>query len=245
MRPLDSARRRLVMALGLPVAAAGCASRIAFMAPPSSQPPPPTVRSGERWRYALINRYNGERTGEVLAEVVAVQPELRVRLTDATGTALGEERYREPWEILQEPLFGAPVVFAEPLTLVPPSLAVDVRLEQATRYRLADFPTRRRWSSRLHALGWERVQVPAGSFDALRIERISYFDHHDAFRFASRREETLWYAPSVNRWVQRDWTGYYRAESSLSDRRGTPEDREDAVRWVLLAHDPAPVSHSG
>ncbi len=86
--------------------------------------------------------------------------------------------------------------------------------------------------------------MPAGQFDCLRIDRTIYFEPRQLGRFNARPVESLWYAPAVNRWVRRDWTGFYLDETTISDRRtALPiEEREDSVSWVLLEHQAAPVS---
>jgi hypothetical protein len=79
------------------------------------------------------------------------------------------------------------------------------------------------------------VRVPAGDFDALRIRRAVWFQHMDWGRIMSRRTETLWYAPSVNRWVQREWSGEFKWDSG--ERGGWFQ--EDWVAWRLVEYKPA------
>ena len=55
------------------------------------------------------------------------------------------------------------------------------------------------WSVRVDARDWERIQVPAGVFEVLRVTRRIAFRHADLHRVESVRNETLWYAPKVNR----------------------------------------------
>lgn len=87
----------------------------------------------------------------------------------------------------------------------------------------------------MSAARWEEVRVPGGRFDALRVDRRIAFTHSDFWRIDSQRSETLWYAPAVNRWVQREWTGIYR-QYGLPRYGGR---REDWVRWRLLEYVPA------
>ena len=76
--------------------------------------------------------------------------------------------------------------------------------------------------------------MPAGEFDALRVERRIYFTHVDLRRSQSVRTEYLWYAPAVNRWVRREWTGQY---IGWPVRRGVA--REDWVVHLLAEYAPA------
>ena len=71
---------------------------------------------------------------------------------------------------------------------------------------------------------------------ARRVERRIAFRHSDLWRVHSERHDTLWYAPEVARWVQREWTGSYR-------RYGLPRyigQREDWLISRLIEYRPAP-----
>lgn len=52
--------------------------------------------------------------------------------------------------------------------------------------------------------GWEHIKVPAGEFDALRIERASYLKDEEFWRWGTRAYETDWYAPAVGRFVRHE-----------------------------------------
>jgi hypothetical protein len=261
-----------MLSLGAPFMLGACSTVPANAIPaPSGFIPRPTVRSGQSWRYALINRYNGEQISEVTARVATVQPELRIELTDSTGKRLPDEVYASPWQVRQEPIYNETLVFDDPVPLLPAQLAVGANSMTHTRYRLSGEGTPHPWQVRLLSRGWERIHVPAGQFDALRVERRIDFEHHDLFRRGSRRVDTLWYAPAANRWVMRDWTGYYLEDgaspfgfglslhSGRADRYdslgwhnratmrsgfgpGFFEEGEDAVRWVMLDQQAAPVA---
>lgn len=248
--PSHNAKRRATLATltGLPLVIAACTTKGNWIEPPVGLPSTPVARSGERWRYQRINRYNDEPLGEILAEVVQVEPELRVRLTDNQGQIWGEEIYTQPWQILQEPLYNETLRFADAVPLIPEQLAVGASSAIKTAYQVGtqsgSKAAMRSWHSEIKAIGWERISVPAGQFESLRVARTTYFEPSQMGRFNARRVETLWYAPAVNRWVQREWTGFYLDESSLPDNRKFlhVEDREDSVKWVLLEHQSAPVA---
>jgi hypothetical protein len=103
-----------------------------------------------------------------------------------------------------------------------------------TAYRVQGIDRDFYWSDWLDAVGWQRVRTPAGEFDALRVERRIAFAHSDPFRDRPTREETLWYAPAVNRWVLREWTGRYWGRS-----HPPPLLREDWVGLRLVGYSPA------
>ncbi|MGH1358992.1 MAG: hypothetical protein ACRBC3_09540 [Burkholderiaceae bacterium] len=238
----DHPRRRVLAAVGLLIA--GCAGNPNRISPPEQPLRAATVRSGERWRYQRINRFNNEPLGEILAEVIQVQPQVIVQLTDQAGQDWGREIYSAPWQIIQEPFYNQTLRFAEPVPLLPPLPTGSQPGSTRTSYQIDSGNRARPWTARLETRGWERISVPAGQYDCLRVERTIYFQPEQASRFDARRVETLWYAPAVNRWVKRDWTGFYLDETTLSDRRtALPlEDREDSVSWILLEHQPAPIA---
>ncbi|MFK7962380.1 MAG: hypothetical protein AB8C46_00290 [Burkholderiaceae bacterium] len=244
-KPSDSSRRKLLGSLAaLPFVSAACSTPRNQIAAPTKAPSPPGVLSGETWRYRLINRYNDLPVGEVLAEVTQVEPKLTVSLTDQNGESLGQEIYASPWQVVQEPFYNETLQFSQPVPLLPPDLAVGAQSQMTTRYSLGEDGRTRRWDSRTRAVGWERIQVPAGQFDCLRIERIAYFEPAGLSKIRARRVETLWYAPRINRWAMREWTGFFIDETTVSDKRSALpiEEREDSVRWVLLQHLAAPVA---
>ena len=237
MSPHDPSRRRAVRGLlvapawaGLALGA-GCASRSAVPPPVGADPlPAPVLRVGDRWRYRLTNLYNGGTIGETLVEVSAVSPEIRLRVDPGQDQPVLEERYADAWTVIAESIYDAPMVFEAPMPVVPPGARAGQSMASRTRYRSAFAGEPLDWAQRLRVVGWERVAVPAGTFDALRIERLIDFRHPDFFRYLPERIDVLWYAPEVGRWVQREWTGTYMPGSPVP-RAGRA--REDRVRWTL------------
>ena len=245
--PIDRTRRRAIGAgLGLPVAlsamtvlGSGCASPSAMPAPAGLDPlPVPTLRIGDRWRYVLTNRYNNIAMGEVVVQVTAVTPLIRLSIEGGAGKPPLEEIYTDPWSVLLETIYsGEPIRFSTPMPVVPQGASSGMNLKSDTRYMTPSSGTEFTWSQRLSVQGWEKVTVPAGSFDALRIVRQIDFVHPDFFRSYSTRIDTSWYAPQVGRWVKRDWTGSY-ISPDLMPRGGRA--REDWIDWQLTAYEPAP-----
>ncbi len=268
------ARRSLLKAgaaLGLtaPVLAACASKPVNRIPPPRSFIPPPSPQSGERWRYAIIDRFSGETTNEVTATVARVSPNTVVELVDRNGRKLADERYASPWQVEQEPTYNETLVFEQPLPLIPKNLAVGYQETLETRFTLSGSDNPHAWLVTTSVRGWERLTVPAGEFDAVRIDHEISFESPDLFRRGSRRTDTLWYAPKVNRWVKRQWTGSYfedgpdpfgffdwhgpyRHDYSLRHnqsmlrgnlmREFVQRESEDNMLWVLLEHQAAPVA---
>jgi len=228
--PIDAepvrGRRRLLIAAGAGALLAGCASA-QYVPAPYAQTPPPSVRVGDRWRYAKIDRYSGRQVTELAMEVVSLEPQLRLRVDDAGGVQQADEVYAAPWMALQDPTYDPVATFLHPTPVLPRQLAVGGFERVSNRWRPPGDELWYFWSEWIDALGWERIRVPAGEFTALRVMRRIAFEHSDRFRWDNLRDETLWYAPEVSRWVLRDTTGTYRWPG---DRRGAPL-RED---WTIL-----------
>lgn len=251
----DPRRRRLVLGgtvgLALPaIGLAGCATRPRHPEH-ERQFEQPRVRLGDRWLYREINRYNQLPLSEVEVMVTAASPLLTcsVRRTRSDSTAgeiarpdaVLEERYAQPWAVDLEPTYDLTMDFAAPMPLLPASLQVGQSEYSKTSYTVRGYSGQYRWTQHLKALDVERIATPGGSYDCLRVRRMIWFDYPDVFRFSSARVDNVWYAPEVNRWVRREWTGDYKHENSLGGRLGTRR-REDWVRWDLLAYTPAPGS---
>jgi hypothetical protein len=243
----DPVRRRTVTGLlSLPawtalgsVAAlgAGCAGPPTVPPPAGAEPlPTPSLQVGDRWRYLLINRYNGSVIGETAVTVTAVTPEIRLRVDAGGGSTPVEERYADAWSVLTDATYDSRITFETPVPVVPPGARTGLSLNTATRYRSDLSNDVLAWSQRLRVTGWERVQVPAGPFDAMRIERLISFKHPDVFRFDPIRTDVLWYAPQVGRWVMREWTGNYMSGGPQPMRSRSLEDR---IQWQLSAWEPA------
>jgi hypothetical protein len=84
--------------------------------------------------------------------------------------------------------------------------------------------------------GWERVQVPAGEFDALKIERATYAGDGDFWRTQTEIYESDWYAPQIgaiikheerSQWIQRTY-------------RGQPLYQGDRTTLELIAYNRGP-----
>lgn len=213
---------------------AGCASPNRIPAP-GEPPPPPVVRVGDRWRYARINRYNGLPLPDRQLRVTAVEPLIRVEVVDGDGHAFPEETYAGAWNVVQETVWEQLQVFTTPCPLLPRRLLPGAVEQWRGTYQVPGDSWHYASSVRVDAHEWERIEVPAGVFETLRITRRIAFVHPSFLRAASSRMETLWYAPAVNRWVRREIDGEY-----VIPGRPPMRGREDRVGWMLTKNTAAP-----
>lgn len=248
----DPERRSLLLAgagtLATPMLAAGLAGCATSREPagPAVEFEHPQVRVGDRWVYREINRYNGLRLADVEVTVTAGSPlTCNVRRTRSDTTA-GEiarrdavlvERYAQPWVVDVEPTYDLAMNFAQPMAIVPESARIGDSQTSRTRYTVPGYSGTYAWMQRLTVAGTGRIATPAGNFDCIEVERHIWFDYPDVFRFNSSRVDRVWYAPQVNRWVRREWTGEYQHENFFNDLGGV-RLRDDWVRWELISYTP-------
>lgn len=223
--------RPAVLGPGAAAGLAGCATSASLPAPPGGEPlPAPALRVGDRWRYRRGDRYNGSTLGETTVEVVETGASLRLTVDHGDGSPRLQERWAGPWVAIEEAFFDGPMTYEAPVPVVPPGARTGQRLATSTRYRTERASDAKRWVQQLRVIGWERVTVPAGTFDALRIERAIDFEHPDVFRLGADRSDVLWVSPQVGRWVAREWTGTFMPGSPVGR---SARAREDWVRWEL------------
>ena len=66
-------------------------------------------------------------------------------------------------------------------------------------------------------LGTERVTVPAGAFDTIKIRRRIYGGDFDGSRSETNIVETEWYAPSLQRAVRLERNSGYMDQARCTD----------------------------
>ena len=242
----DPARRALIGAI---VALPACSALGPAAAPAIDAPrgplPAPTLRVGDRWRYRLLD----VRADRVLAnpswELVEISPELRMRVTSGLPEVPPfDEVFASAWSARAENMYGHVFRFDAPVPIVP----VPIEAGRGGGNTTVTHPhpvtgKRLRWSQRLVVGGWESVEVPAGRFDALHIDRRIAYDHPDGGRNSAWRIDSLWYAPRVGRWVRREQRGDYISDGTVA---GAPAEgvqgRDDVLRFELTAFVPSPVA---
>lgn len=226
-------RKLLVSVLALP---AGCAIQPlgALKREPLSTPAGAAVirpaAMGQSWTYQKFNIYNGERLATEREDVVAMSPRIVIRRQTETGQILPEERHAQWGQVVREPVWDYVLNYEEPVAHWPDVLNLGAVTRINTHY-LMDGGSYRYWINvYTRVMAWERVQVPAGSFTTLRIERIIRIEHRDAGRVETIRQDVLWLVPEIGRWVARETRGDY----STKGRPGS-SGREDRMRWELTA----------
>ncbi|HET6756978.1 MAG TPA: hypothetical protein VFH21_05140, partial [Burkholderiales bacterium] len=85
--------------------------------------------------------------------------------------------------------------------------------------------------------GWEKVKVPAGEFDALKITRNIYVADGAWYKSQTTVRQSEWYAASAPQAVKRESQASYR-DLRRSRLDGVIEG--DWSRWLLTSYSQAP-----
>ena len=210
-----SALRRLVL-LMLPVLLAACISSQPYpRGILESQPiPAPVVRApkvGQEWVYQVRNVFNQEIVDTVTEKVVSVGNEVRIARTSLKAGPLPDE-IQSPWGfVVQDPHWKPTQKFIKPIPMWPLQLQAGWSGFFTTQYQVPGYPDGSYyWGLGMTASEWARIQTPAGQFLVLRIRNETpNFVSNDLFRVGNERQEDLWFAPEIGRWVVRRSSGRY------------------------------------
>ncbi len=190
---------------------AGCATPLP-QHPPGGVPArvtAPDIRVGDNWAYAFHDGYTKLSKGTLVYRVSAVQGDT-VSVEVMHGERLTNERYTRDWNWLERPMTNL-----QNFRYSPAYAALPFPLEAGKSWRAyvqaTDPATGRVNRVRIDGkvLGWERVKVPAGEFDALRIRRLVYAGNFGHFRSEEQIVEFDWYAPRLGRVVRQESSSLY------------------------------------
>ena len=175
---------------------------------------PPVV--GDAYVYQRVNGYNKETRGKLSYEVVRVEPN---RITVSVAPDNPEAGKQRTEVYTQEGNWLAHEV---------ESHGEKVRYEFAAAYPAYVFPIEqgKSWSVRVNAtvpdeprarsvrvdgkvLGAERIRVPAGEFDTIKIRRYVYAGDEAFMLTETHITETDWYAPALGRAVRTERNSKY------------------------------------
>ena len=207
--------RRIILLL-LPVILAGCISSQPYpKGILEAQPvPTPRVRApkiGQEWVYQVRNVFNEEIVDTITERVVSVGDQIRISRSGVKAGALPDE-IQSPWGyVIQDPHWQPPQKFSKAMPLWPEQLQVGWNKFFTSQYEVLSYPgASYYWGLGMTANQWERIKSPAGEFLVLRVHNeIPNFASNDIFRVANARDEELWFAPEIGRWVVRRSSGRY------------------------------------
>ena len=201
----------------------------------------PVPAVGDAYVYRVINAYNNEPRGQVRSRIDNVDTDRVVMAvtTETPGTSIAStEVYAPDGNWLRHPLTNRdqPVDYAFAPAFPAYRFPLEPGSEWSLRVDAVKPATNARRSVHVDAtvIGAERIRVPAGEFDTLKIRRTIYAG--DAVNYLRLTETTIseleWYAPSLRRYVRLISDSYYK---DLSRRQGAQTMRGDWNLYELVS----------
>jgi hypothetical protein len=209
--------------------------------------------TGQTWRYAKHDLFTGALLDTQVDQVSTVDRTIDIDSHtegDTTApTSSGASWWRNlfghpksaaalPTEIqsswgmvLVDPHWGRVQVYEPSIPLWPTTFQPGWQTRIKTKYRSSETGPSLPWNQTMKAEAWETITVPAGQFKTLRYVNVIHFVDSDSARTDSVRQETVWFAPEVGRWVVRESRGSYYLDDSVDDTQAV----ESSFRWELLS----------
>lgn len=181
---------------------------------PVVQPKPiPNVRApqvGQQWTYAKRNVFDGKLLDVITERVSSVGSTIVIERADDGGNRLPSE-IQGPWGVVQTSTAWSRLMsFNPPIPLWPQELTSNWSKQFDVKYSLGRYSENAYgWQVYMSVHGWERITVPTGTFLAIRYQNLINYQSDDANKFDCIRKETIWFAPSIGRWVAREASGSY------------------------------------
>ena len=215
---------RLLVVLSALMMVTGCA------APPLQVPKDapgsvtaPQAKVGDYWEYAVRDGYTGIPRGIYRYEVSAVEADRITVAVTHEDKLLDTLIYAAGWNGRELPLTNL-----QRFRYDPPYIAYPYPLEPGKTWKRVlsstDVATGKRYRTHIlgKVVGWERITVPAGEFDALKIQREVFAGNMEGSRTQEEIQETEWYVPGVRRAV-RTHTSSQHFDSSRGGGNGGGE----------------------
>ena len=235
---LQVSRLRLLFLLALPLYLVACITSQPYpqgevLPQPMATPQIRQPMVGQEWVYQVRNVFNQEIVDIVTERVVSVGKEVRISRSGLKSGPLPDEVQLRWGYILQDSHWDPPQKFDQALPLWPEQFQINWTGYYQTRYQVLGYPdSSYYWGLNVGAIQWERIAVPAGSFLTLKYRNtIPFFESFDVFRTANYREEDVWFAPEIGRWVIRRGYGRYLTAGMFWSNAYW----ENYLEWELIA----------
>ena len=181
--------------------------------PPSA--PRPTLLLGDRWVYNVTSGIGLTKTTyQETREVTAVEPgSIKVKVTGRTVDGKDFTRI-EDLPAAGELRSGAPCIdqayrFQTPLQRVVFPIVPGERSAKWVDVVSEPAGAKGQFNYYFHTLNWDKQTVPAGSFDAIRVDVLMMLDDATAFRHGTTCNFSYWYSPAVRGIVRERRTAMY------------------------------------
>jgi hypothetical protein len=195
----------------------------------------PTVSVGDTWTYRVRDGYTGLPRPTQRQHVIEVSGD-RIRIAVSQEGAAQDEVwiYDRGWNWLTHPATNLQAFnYSPPYPALPFPLAPGKTWH--ARLTATDPADGRRFPVVMDGtvLGWERLKVPAGEFDTVKVQRIVYIEYWVAtVRGRSEIIEYEWYAPAAKQSVRREASSRYLSYL-YADKDGNGGPRFVLDDWLI------------
>lgn len=232
---MNISRRTFIASAALAPVACGVPLAYQRGAPVAQPKPIPMVRApqvGQEWTYVQRDVFDGKIRGITTEKVASVGPTIVIERSDESGGMLASE-IQGPWGIVQDSTSWPRLISFNPsIPLWPQDLTSSWSKQLNTKYNLGGYSGNSYgWQEYMSAHGWEQITVPAGTFLTLRYQNLINYESEDDNKVDCIRKETIWFAPSIGRWVARESSGSYRIQGQIG-----AEIQEDSYQWQLTSY---------
>ncbi len=193
----------------------------AGMAVSSADPslPPGMPRRGDRWKYRYVDGYSNLERETFMYEVVAVEGgRVEDRMSVASNGAFADVKSFSAVDALV--MVDRPLPQVQREELDPYLFLLRPDVAAGFGQRIGAVASKGSWSLSARVLGQDRVVVPAGSFDAIKIEVAGTRSGNSIINEPVRSQHVIWYAPKAKRYVKYDintwgYTGFQVSKDSF------------------------------
>jgi len=232
---MNLSRRTFIASAALAPVACGVPLSYERGTPVAHPNPLPAIRTpqvGQEWSYIKRNVYDGKIRELITERVASVGSTIVIERRDGDGGQLPSE-VQGPWGIIQlDTSWPRLMNFKTPIPLWPLELTSNWSKQLNTKYSFGGYSENTyNWQEFMSAHGWEQITVPAGTFLTLRYQNLINFESNDDNKLNCIRKETIWFAPSIGRWVAREASGSYMIKGQL----GVPI-LENSFQWQLTSY---------
>lgn len=203
---------------------AGCVSA-PEVPPPAGMAsvPPPVTRVGQYWEYAVRDGYTRAPMGLYRYTVSQVDANRVVVDVTRDGQRIDTHVYAPGWNGIEHPLTNM-----QRFRYEPPFPAFEFPLHPGQGWRrvvrATDPVTGKSYPVHVQASvsGWQRIKVPGGEFDALRVTRYVFAGNAEYFQLQEEIVQTDWYAPALGYVVMSEGSSSHIDTSRSGGGRGRP-----------------------
>jgi hypothetical protein len=219
---VNTRRSLLRAAAAWPLALAGCGTPQGSSAPGGTVVADvPAYRVGDRWTYRIESRFRAVGAADETVEITGIGAggiDVRVATKGGGVDITRTERWSAPGRVVQGALMDVETRrFAQPLERFRFPLASGQHWNQWVDQVNDTARTSGQVNRYVTVRGVDKVNVRAGTFDAVRMSTLMRLDDETAFRYATECNHMVWYAPAVRGVVREERRAEYFEKGDLRD----------------------------